>query len=105
MEKAGKHYNRCRGKSNTSSAGSKRNSYFITAEKQINNNGTESTAISAAYANVTVVPDEDDKGDYINGVELCIKNSKTEVKKNLLIFLMDLRHLLFQQDSVMASFM
>lgn len=79
--------------------------YFITAEKQINNNGTESTAISAAYANVTVVPDEDDKGDYINGVELCIKNSKTEVKKNLLIFLMDLRHLLFQQDSVMASFM
>lgn len=55
--------------------------YFITAEKQINNNGTESTAISAAYANVTVVPDEDDKGDYINGVELCIKKSETEVKE------------------------
>ena len=55
--------------------------YFITAEKQINNNGTESTAISAAYANVTVVPDEGDKGDYINGVELCIKKSETEVKE------------------------
>lgn len=55
--------------------------YFITAEKQINNNGTESTVISAAYANVTVVPDEDDKGDYINGVELCIKKSETEVKE------------------------
>ena len=55
--------------------------YFITAEKQINNNGTESTAISAAYANVTVVPDEDDKGDYINGVDLCIKKSETEVKE------------------------
>lgn len=55
--------------------------YFITAEKQINNNGTESTAISAAYANITVVPGGVDKGDYISSVRLCIKNSETEVKE------------------------
>lgn len=55
--------------------------YFITAEKRINNNGTEITAISAAYVNVTVVSAESDKGDYISSVELCIKNSETEVKK------------------------
>ena len=74
--------------------------YFITAEKQINNNGTESTAISAAYANVTVVPDEGDKGDYINGVELCIKKSETEVKEESVNTFDGT-----QQDSVMASFM
>ena len=50
--------------------------YFITAEKQINNNGTESTAISAAYANITVVPGGVDKGDYISSVRLCIKTVK-----------------------------
>jgi hypothetical protein len=55
--------------------------YFITVEKRINNNGTEITAISAAYANITVVPGGVDKGDYINGVELCIKKSETEVKE------------------------
>ena len=55
--------------------------YFITVEKRINNNGTEITAISAAYANITVVPGGVDKGDYISSVRLCIKNSETEVKE------------------------
>lgn len=55
--------------------------YFITAEKLTNNNGTEITAISAAYADITVVPEEVDKGEYINSVGLCIKNSATEVKE------------------------
>ena len=57
------------------------NPYFITAEKLTNNNGTEITAISAAYADITVVPEEVDKGEYINSVGLCIKNSATEVKE------------------------
>lgn len=57
------------------------NPYFITAEKLTNNNGTEITAISAAYANITVVPGGVDKGDYISSVRLCIKNSETEVKE------------------------
>lgn len=57
------------------------NPYFITAEKLTNNNGTEITAISAAYADITVVPEEVDKGKYINSVGLCIKNSATEVKE------------------------
>lgn len=55
--------------------------YFITAEKLIDNDGAKVTAISAAYANVTVVPDDGDSGDYINSVALGIYQNGSEINK------------------------
>ena len=55
--------------------------YFITAEKLIDNDGAKVTAISAAYANVTVVPADGDSGDYINSVALGIYQNGSEINK------------------------
>ena len=55
--------------------------YFITAEKLIDNDGAKVTAISAAYANVTVVPNDGDSGDYISSVGLSIHQNGSEINK------------------------
>lgn len=55
--------------------------YFITVEKLIDNDGAKVTAISAAFANVTVVPDDGDSGDYINSVALGIYQNGIEINK------------------------
>lgn len=58
--------------------------YFITAEKLIDNDGAKVTAISAAYANVTVVPNDGDSGDYISSVELSIHQNGSEINKEII---------------------
>lgn len=55
--------------------------YFITAEKLIDNDGAKVTAISAVYANVTVVPNDGDSGDYISSVGLSIHQNEIEINK------------------------
>lgn len=55
--------------------------YFITAEKLIDNDGAKVTAISAVYANVTVVPNDGDSGDYISSVGLSIHQNGSEINK------------------------
>lgn len=55
--------------------------YFITAEKLIDSDGAKVTAISAAYANVTVVPNDGDSGDYISSVGLSIHQNGSEINK------------------------
>lgn len=55
--------------------------YFITAEKLIDNDGAKVTAISAAYANVTIVPNDGNRGDYINSVTLGIYQNGIEINK------------------------
>ena len=55
--------------------------YFITAEKLIDNDGAKVTAISAVYANVTVVPNDGDSGDYIGSVGLSIHQNGSEINK------------------------
>lgn len=58
--------------------------YFITAEKLIDNDGAKVTAISAVYANVTVVPNDGDSGDYISSVELSIHQNGSEINKEII---------------------
>lgn len=54
--------------------------YFITAEKLITTSeGIEVTDISAAYSNVTVVPSNEQSGNYINKIHLAIE--KADAKK------------------------
>ncbi len=79
--------------------------YFITAEKLIDNDGAKVTAISAAYANVTVVPDDGDSGDYINSVELSITKMEVRSIRKQSILLMEASFLHFQVDQVMETFM
>ena len=55
--------------------------YFITAEKLIDNDGAKVTAISAVYANVTIVPNDGNRGDYINSVTLGIYQNGSEINK------------------------
>lgn len=55
--------------------------YFITAEKLIDNDGAKVTAISAVYANVTVVPNDGDSGDYVSSVGLSIHQNGSEINK------------------------
>ena len=53
--------------------------YFITAEKLITTSeGTEVTDISAAYSNVTVVPPNEQSGNYINKIHLSIEKADTK---------------------------
>jgi len=58
--------------------------YFITAEKLIDNDGAKVTAISAVYANVTVVPNDGDSGDYISSVGLSIHQNGSEINKEII---------------------
>ena len=58
--------------------------YFITAEKLIDNDGAKVTAISAVYANVTVVPNDGNSGDYISSVELSINQNGSEINKEII---------------------
>lgn len=58
--------------------------YFITAEKLIDNDGVKVTAISAVYANVTVVPNDGDSGDYISSVGLSIHQNGSEINKEII---------------------
>lgn len=56
--------------------------YFITAEKLITTSeGIEVTDISAAYSNVTVVPSNEQSGNYINKIHLAIE--KADSKKRI----------------------
>lgn len=44
--------------------------YFITAEKLTESTNGSITAISAAYANITVVPANSQSGEYISKIKL-----------------------------------
>lgn len=53
--------------------------YFVTVEKLVETeDGSLATAISAAYANVTVVPASGQTGDYLDAVSLKITDGETQ---------------------------
>ena len=58
--------------------------YFVTAEKLVETeDGSLATAISAAYANVTVVPASGQTGDYLDAVSLKITDGETQKEYRL----------------------
>ena len=58
--------------------------YFVTAEKLVETeDGSPATAISAAYANVTVVPASGQTGDYLDAVSLKITDGETQKEYRL----------------------
>ena len=78
--------------------------YFITAEKLIDNDGAKVTAISAAYANVTVVPDDGDSGDYINSVALGIYQNGSEINKETINIFDGSQFFIFPSESSHGDF-
>ena len=58
--------------------------YFITAEKLTESTNGSITAISAAYANITVVPANSQSGEYISKIKLQLEKSGKKSEKEIL---------------------
>ena len=58
--------------------------YFVTTEKLIESTNGSVTAISAAYANITVVPANSQSGEYISKIKLQLEKSGKKAENEIL---------------------